>query len=151
MVSAAAERLSKYKVVPETLKETNVSLFSSVDGQKPALEIKLHEHFANQVISQVDFISLVKTLTQTCDLLVEVGTGKVLSGLVRDIADVNKSNFFPVESKPRLDRDLNTMLAALFVHGGEIKWQALYENRLLRPFVPAAERWYKWQWYKWQW
>ena len=45
-----------------------------------------------------------------------------------------------MESKPGLDRDLNVMLAALFTHGGDINWETVYENRLVRPFVPASQR-----------
>ncbi|BAY46765.1 beta ketoacyl-acyl carrier protein synthase [Scytonema sp. HK-05] len=140
LVSAAAKHLSQYELVPETLLETPFALFSSLDGRQPAQGLRLREHFANQVVAQVDFISLVKTLVQKSDLLVEVGPGKVLSGLVRDIVGSEQPKCFPVESKAGLDRDLNTMLAALFVHGCEIKWEALYEGRLVRPFVPASKR-----------
>ena len=140
LVSAAAERLRQHELVPETLLETVLPLFSSVDGRQPAPGLVLREHFANQITAQVDFVSLVKTLVQTCDLLVEVGPGKVLSGLVGDIAGPNGPPCFPVESKAGLDRDLNVMLANLFVRGAEIKWETLYEERLVRPFIPASER-----------
>jgi hypothetical protein len=98
----------------------------------------LKEHFATQIVAQVDFISLVKNLKEECDLMVEVGPGKVLSGLVE--ATDTSVLCFPLESKPGIACDLNTFLAAYFVQGGEVNWPALYEQRLVRPFVPAAER-----------
>ncbi|GAB1542179.1 hypothetical protein NUACC21_48530 [Scytonema sp. NUACC21] len=140
LVCAAANHLQQYELVPETLSQITVPLFSSMDGQQPPQGLPLRQYFGNQVVSQVDFISLAKTLMQSCDLLVEVGPGKVLSGLVRDIVGSEQPNCFPVESKPGQAQDLNVMLAALFVHGGEINWEALYEGRLVRPFVPASER-----------
>ncbi|MBG1269561.1 type I polyketide synthase [Nostoc sp. WHI] len=140
LVSAAAERLGQHELMPDTLEKMTVPLFSSVDGRQPLLGLPLREYFANQVLAQVDFVSLVKTLVQTCDVLIEVGPGKVLSGLVNDIVGPNGPHCFPVESKPGLDKDLNTMLSALFVYGGEINWETLYENRLVHPFVLASER-----------
>ncbi len=140
LVSAAAEHLKKYAPVPELLEETAIKLFSCVDGQQVKRGIKLREHFAHQVKAQVNFIAVVKKLAQECDLLIEVGPGKVLSNLVRDITEPSGSVCLPIESKPGLDRDLNTVLANLFVHGGEIKWEALYHKRLVRPFVPASDR-----------
>jgi enediyne polyketide synthase len=138
LVATAAEHLRKQQLIPKQLEQINVSLFSSVDGQQQNQGLSLREHFANQMLAQVDFVSLVKTLSQTCDLLVEVGPGKVLSGLVSDINDTKRASCFPVESKPGLHKDLHVMLAAIFVHGNEIKWEVLYENRLVRPFVPVS-------------
>jgi len=140
LVAAAAENLRQEELIPEHLKKTKVPLFSSVDGQQLESGLPLREHLANQILAQVDFVSLVKTLEQTCDVFVEVGPGRVLSGLVNDINDSQGVTCFPVESKPGLHRDLNVMLAAMFVRGSEIIWEALYENRLVRPFVPASER-----------
>ena len=140
LVATAAEHLRQQELIPDRLEKINVPLFSSVDGQQIEPGLPLRDHFANQILAQVDFISLVKTLSQNCDLLVEVGPGKVLSGLVSDITDSNGISCLPVESKPGVHRDLNVMLAAIFVRGSEVKWEALYENRLIRPFVPASER-----------
>jgi len=140
LVATAAEHLRQQELIPDQLEKINVPLFSSVDGQEIKTGLPLRDHFANQILAKVDFISLVKTLAQNCDLLVEVVPGKVLSGLVNDITDGNGISCLPVESKPGVHRDLNVMLAAIFVRGSEVKWEALYENRLIRPFVSASER-----------
>ncbi|MEH2270500.1 MAG: SDR family NAD(P)-dependent oxidoreductase [Nostoc sp.] len=140
LVSEAAEYLHNYELVPDTLLKTTISLVSSVDGKQPPTGLQLRDHFAHQVLAQVDFVSLVKTLEQTCDLLIEVGPGKVLSGLVSDINGLQGLQCLPVEAKPGFDQSLNMMLANVFARGHDINWKALYEGRLIRPFVPASER-----------
>ncbi|MFM6844663.1 MAG: hypothetical protein ACKPKS_12885, partial [Dolichospermum sp.] len=52
----------------------------------------------------------------------------------------NSCQCFPLESKSGNDSDLNSFLAYYFVNGGDIKWSELYKNRLVRPFIPAAEK-----------
>ncbi len=140
LVSGTAEHLKNHASVPEKLGEITTQLFSSVDGQQVQPGLKLREHFAHQVTAQVNFVALVQKLAQSCDLIIEVGPGKVLSGLVKDILEPSSFLCLPVESKPGMDRDLNTVLASLFVHGSEINWEALYEKRLVRPFISASNR-----------
>jgi enediyne polyketide synthase len=140
LVAEAAEQLQNYELAPNTLKKTTLGLVSCVDGQEPPTGLQLRDHFAHQVVAQVDFVSLVKTLEQTCDLLIEVGPGKVLSGLVSDINGLQGLQCLPVEAKPGFDQSLNMMLANVFARGHDINWEAVYEGRLVRPFVPASER-----------
>ena len=46
----------------------------------------------------------------------------------------------PVAGQPERDADLNAVLARAFALGVEVRWEALYEGRLVRPFVPADQR-----------
>jgi len=141
LVSAAAEHLRRCELVPNILPNSiHVEIFSSVDGSRVNPELRLREHFANQVLAQVNFVSLIETLEQKCDLLIEVGPGKVLSGLVSNITGQNKLKCLSVESKPQLDWDLNSTLSTVFVCGSDINWAVLYEGRLIRPFLQASER-----------
>ncbi len=137
-VKSAAEYLQKNAPIPEQLDNLSVSLFSSINGEEINPGINLKDHFANQVISQVNFISLVEKMTTKCDLMVEVGSGRVLSGLVGAIP--NSCDCFPVDSKPGNNLDLSNFLASYFVNGGDIKWEELYKNRLILPFIPASEK-----------
>lgn len=139
-MTSSAQHLQTATFVPEALEDLSVSLISSVRGAQVQRGMNLREHFAKQVTSQVDFISLVKAIAPQCDLLVEVGSGQVLSGLTSAILGSNAPICLPVESKPKSDQDLNQVLATFFIYGGEINWEALYENRLVRPFVPASQR-----------
>ncbi len=138
LVAAAAERLREEAPVPETLGETAVPVYSGVDAQPVPAGADLRAHFGNQVVAQVDFISLVERLAQDCDLFVEVGPGRVLSGLVNAITG-GAPSCLPVASEPGADRDLNMALASLFARGAELAWDELYAGRLVRPFVPASE------------
>lgn len=92
----------------------------------------------------MDFITLVQDMSKDCDLLLEVGPGKVLSGLARTIIAASNEedvpSCFPLETEPEQDKDLHHFLARYFVQGGNVKWQALYEDRLIRPFTPVDER-----------
>ncbi|MEO0373277.1 MAG: SDR family NAD(P)-dependent oxidoreductase [Cyanobacteria bacterium P01_A01_bin.17] len=138
LVAPAAEQLRHHELIPETLDAIETPLFSSTHGQQIQPGLLLREHFANQILEQVDFIALVETLQQRCDLLIEVGPGKVLSNLANTICD--RLVCLPVESKTGLDADLNAVLAAMFVRGQQISWENLYQNRLVRPFVPSSAR-----------
>lgn len=137
-VAGAAERLRTEAPVPAVLPATGPALFSSRTGDRVAPGLPLADHFAGQVTAPVDFVGLVRRLHECCDLLVEVGPGRVLSGLVTDI--VAEGACLPVAGQPHTDRDLNTVLAVAFVGGIDVRWDALYEGRLVRPFVPASER-----------
>ncbi len=140
LVASSTQQLIATTVIPETLKSLPIPLISSVQAAQVYAGMNLRAHFAEQVTSQVDFISLVEAISLQCDFLVEVGPGQVLSGLTNVISNNQLPLCLPVESKPSGDRDLNQVLANFFVHGGEINWEVLYENRLVRPFVPASQR-----------
>jgi len=140
LVSEASERLRRDAPVPEGLESTAVPVYSGVDARRIEPGTNLREHAARQVVAQVDFVGLIDRLNQECDLFIEVGPGRVLSGLVTGINVADGVPCFPVAAEPGLDRDLNLVLANLFVRGGEIRWEALYERRLVRPFVPVSDR-----------
>ncbi|RCJ30593.1 beta-ketoacyl synthase [Nostoc minutum NIES-26] len=140
MMSSAAAFLQEQAQIPQKLTATSIPLFLSGDGKRATEGLELRQHFAHQMLSQVDFISLVKTMESECDLMVEVGPGKVLAGLVEATTASPNLVCLPLESKPGRDRDLNTVLGSFFVRGGEINWQVVYGNRLVRPFVRASQR-----------
>jgi enediyne polyketide synthase len=140
LVSEAAEYLREYEHIPEVLAEPSVEIFSCIDPHPPVAGINLREHFARVVLSQVNFITLTEAISQKCDLLLEVGPARVLSGLVSDISDSQGVACFPIEAKVGEDRALNVALAEVFIRGSHINWSALYQGRLVHPFVPAAER-----------
>lgn len=140
IVASASQYLQTCAPIPDRLGNTAVPLFSSINGLQVIPGLNLREHFASQVLAQVNFVSLVKTLAQNCDLLIEVGPGRALSGLANDITGASGPLCLPIASKPGVDRDLNTVLASLFVYGSDINWEALYEGRLVRPFVRVANR-----------
>jgi enediyne polyketide synthase len=138
MVAESAERLRREATVPETLTKLSTTLFSSVTGQRVQMGTNLRHHFADQAISPVNFIALVDSISSECDFMVEVGPGRVLTGLVT--ANTNQSRCLSVESMPGSVQDLNFLLATFFTHGGTVNWDILYANRLVRPFVPVSQK-----------
>ena len=133
---AMASLFGSHKQAEELILASVYALIANIN--RP--ELRLREHFANHVLAQVNFVSLIETLEQKCDLLIEVGPGKVLSGLVSNITGQNRLKCLSVESQPQLDWDLNSTLSTVFVCGSEINWAVLYEGRLIRPFMQASER-----------
>jgi enediyne polyketide synthase len=140
LVASAAEALSKEKLLHRSLPELNIRLFSSMTGKFLEPGISLRQHFSKQILSPVNFLSMIRSMAEACDLFIEVGPGQVLSNLVNDITGPKGPRCVPIESRPSRDHDLNTMMAELFTHGVDINWSVLYEKRLIRPFVPPSER-----------
>jgi acyl transferase domain-containing protein len=138
-VAMAAEKLKNNWPIAEKLGKLDCPIHSGIEGKIITDNTDMKKYFSNQIISKVDFISLVKNISNECDLLLEVGPGKVLSGLVQAINTDSGVNCFPVESKEGNDLDLNKILGICFVHGINIDWKAVYENRLVRDFVPSSE------------
>lgn len=133
----ASDGLREQAELPKRLKN-NIPIISGMTGQVLEQGIALNEHFSDQVLAQVDFVSVTKTLRQSCDSLVEVGTGRILSNMVQQ----TDASFMclPVESQAMDESDLNRLLAHYFVQGGKINWAELYDSRLIRSFIPASEK-----------
>lgn len=140
LAAPAAEIIAAQKILPPNLGHLDCKLFSSTDGKEIKPGINLSSHFAEQLKSQVNFIDMVHAIANECDMMLEVGPGRVLTGLVKDIQNGKPILCLPLASAPEGEIDLNCALAALFVHGAEMHWPVLYENRLIRPFIPSTER-----------
>ncbi len=139
LVQQAAETLRQEAPLSDESVQLRVPFISGMDGEERKTLENAREYFAEQVIHPVHFVSLLSSLKDKCDLLVEVGPGRVLTGLVADYLQ-GELICYPVESRAGMDRDLHQFLAVYFVHGGEVNWHVLYENRFVRPFVPAEEK-----------
>jgi len=131
-VKEAADKLLEIDIfencVPKNTGSRLPKIISSVNGKEVPHDLDLRLHFSTQVISRVDFISMLKTISDNCDFMIEVGPGRVLTGLV---GNISKSVVcLPIESSPSIARDLNTVLASYFVRGGKVNWSELFSNRL---------------------
>ncbi|MCD6185421.1 MAG: SDR family NAD(P)-dependent oxidoreductase [Deltaproteobacteria bacterium] len=140
LAAKAFDILKSDSSIPLNLPPTKLKLFSSVNGQEIKEGLSLRDHFADQVLARVDFISMVKSMAGMCDLFVEVGPGRVLSNLVNEITGPDGPVCFPVESLPHNNQDLNRLLGILFTHGIDIHWNNLYKGRLIRPFTPVSQK-----------
>jgi len=139
-VHRSAQILREQAKIPDHYVGHGIVLLSGIEGRVITDGTDLREHFAQQIVSPVNFIALVNSIASLCDLLFEVGPGNILSNLTRAIVGESSLLCLPVESRPGLDKDLNTALAAYFVHGGNIHWDALFEHRLIRKFVQPSQR-----------
>lgn len=95
---------------------------------------------AFEIADEEDAEPMLRALAERADLILEVGPGRDLSLAALERLGRDGVPCLPVESRPANDRDLNAVVAALFAHGHDLGWSALFEGRLVRPFVPARER-----------
>ena len=142
-VKEAADLLSEnnlFETIADNQKKdaTFPKIISSVNGKPVDKNLELRKHFSSQVISKVDFISTTKTIAENCDFMIEVGPGRILSGLVSGIS--KDFACIPVEPTATTTKTVNSVVASYFVRGGKVNWSAFYKNRLVREFVPATER-----------
>jgi NAD(P)-dependent dehydrogenase (short-subunit alcohol dehydrogenase family)/acyl-CoA thioesterase FadM len=139
-MTPAAEKMAKTIMLPSELLNPKMQVYSSLDGQEVLSGHDLPGHFIHQITAQVHFSAMVESIAESSDILIEVGPGRVLSGLVNHGARQDHSVCMPVESSPFETLDLNQLLARLFVSGTEINWDNLYANRLVHPFVSADKK-----------
>jgi len=139
-VQRAAEVLLREARVPETLAPSAVEILSSTDGRLLAPGTPLRRHFSEQAVQQVHFSKAVRAIASRCDVLVECGPGRVLTGLARDNLGEAGPMVGSVAARVDDQDDLHATLAHLFVSGCNLRWELLHENRLVRPFVRASER-----------
>ncbi|MDD5276970.1 MAG: SDR family NAD(P)-dependent oxidoreductase [Methylovulum sp.] len=143
LMQNAAENLRSQSQFPIMSDSLSAALFSSVSGEEVIKAIDLKEHFSSQIVAPVQFMKLVQKMDSGSDLLIEVGPGRVLSGLTGAIIDVDsrgQNSCVSIASRPDSSKDLNTVLARAFIQGADINWEALYENRLVRPYVSPSAR-----------
>lgn len=136
----ASRKLLTTSLLKRSFKPLEPILYSCMDGQIIKGSVNLGKYFSKQVITEVNFVELVESLSKKCDLLIEVGPGKILTDLVSSITKKNPILCLPVESSPQNDKDLNIILAELFIRNIPINWDELYSGRLIRPFVPASRK-----------
>ncbi|GAB4194915.1 MAG: hypothetical protein Tsb002_26900 [Wenzhouxiangellaceae bacterium] len=138
MNTAADAFKQQLQLAAETV-DPAIRLVSSMDGNEVAGQCALREHLSRQIVTQVNFIAAARRMRESCDLLIEVGPGRVLSGLLEQVSgDANAC--LPVASREGQDQDLHLALAHAFVRGANINWLRLYDRRLVRPFRPADQR-----------
>jgi acyl transferase domain-containing protein/NAD(P)-dependent dehydrogenase (short-subunit alcohol dehydrogenase family)/acyl-CoA thioesterase FadM len=140
MCEDAARQVAGMDMLAREMGSADCRIYSSTDGRPLEPGLRLSEHFSRQIRSRVDFIAMIDAMGRDCDLMIEIGPGRVLSGLTGAILGDAPVRSLPVEASAGQATDLNRALAALFVRGAAIDWPTLFENRLIRPFVPAGQK-----------
>ena len=132
---AAAVPVLAAQLARENFFRLKRSVVSTVTGGPLDGDEDLRELLCRQVTSPVRFSQALGALLgadgDAIDLLIEVGPGAVLSGLVRDTAEV------PVVALDAGGASLKGLLQAVgaaFALGAPVKTAALFAGRFLRPF-----------------
>jgi len=139
LVEGASMVLRRTHLLPERLGPLTATLLGCGDGLELQPGLDPREHFARQALDPVDFIALARAMAARCDLLLEVGPGTVLSKLSAAVLGKDGPPCLALEPSPGGTRGLHRALAELFVRGCSPHWEALFANRLIRPFVPVGE------------
>jgi enediyne polyketide synthase len=126
-------------------------VISSVTGETLEPSDDIVRHVADQVTAPVQFVRGASRLLEKADIILEVGPGRVLSGLMQPLvlkrgegseAPVNVGPF-PIEGRTSdLGEltDFNLALGAMFVQGYPLRLERVHEGRLIRPFIPAQQK-----------
>lgn len=130
LVAAAGPTLAKH-LAREEFHSLQRVVASTVTGARYGSNEDLRKSLYRQVTSPVRFIEAVNAVIGEVDLLIEVGPGKVLSGLVSEFVNI------PVVAVDAGGPSLRTFLQAVgaaFALGVEIDHEALFGKRFTRPF-----------------
>ncbi|HEV2377052.1 MAG TPA: type I polyketide synthase [Streptosporangiaceae bacterium] len=109
---------------------------STVTGEPLAADTDIPALLHRQITSPVLFWQALLAAAKDVDLLVEVGPGRVLTGLARDIVDV------PAVALDTDDESITGLLrtaGAAYVAGAPLCHEALFDGRLIRPLEVGAE------------
>lgn len=130
LVAAVGPALAKH-LAREEFQSLQRVVASTVTGVRYELNDDLRELLYRQVTSPVRFMEAVSAVINELDLLIEVGPGKVLSGLVSEFVNI------PVVALDACGPSLRPFLQAVgaaFALGVEIDREALFCGRFTRPF-----------------
>jgi len=139
LVASAGEAFAAACELPETVPASDVRVLSTMEGAEIEPGFDLRSHLVRQIVTPVDFVSATARLADSCDLVIESGPGRVLSNLIGQTTG-RSLPVFPVEGKAGADADWNTAVAQAYLRGIDVDWAEFFAGRLVRPFVPAADR-----------
>jgi enediyne polyketide synthase len=129
-VEPAAEGLKRY-LAPREFRPLTRTVLSTVTGDALPADTDLRHLLVRQVRKPVRFSEAAAGMADGADLLIEVGPGRVLSGLMEKIA--------PDVPAVALDTDGNslagllTAVASAYVLGAAVRTEALFADRFTRP------------------
>jgi malonyl CoA-acyl carrier protein transacylase/NAD(P)-dependent dehydrogenase (short-subunit alcohol dehydrogenase family)/acyl-CoA thioesterase FadM/3-hydroxymyristoyl/3-hydroxydecanoyl-(acyl carrier protein) dehydratase/acyl carrier protein len=140
LASHAAQVIRNEPFLNKKSGKISTRIFSSFMGKEVPDRIFLNHHFSDQILAPVNFMSMIQNMAKYCDLFIEAGPGRVLTGLTNSITADPGPFCYPIESAAFQDEDLNRAMAALFIHGVNLRWEKLYSGRLVRHFTPVSEK-----------
>ncbi|APU15745.1 type I polyketide synthase [Actinoalloteichus fjordicus] len=133
LVAPASAALARY-LTGVDLRSVRRPVASSVTGTLLTPETDLSALLRDQVVRPVLFRQAAAEASAGADLLIEVGPGRVLTGLVQEITPAVPSVALDVEADSL--RPLLSVVAAAFVLGASVRTEVLFEHRVIRPLPP---------------
>lgn len=122
-------------------KRPELKFFRGTDGQALDPATDLRSYLAQQMTDPVNFVALARSLEAEADLIFEVGPASILSGLFKRMNPAaSRSVCWPTESRPGHDADYKAALAVAYTRGVPVRWEELYRQRFVRPFVRPDEK-----------
>ncbi|MFC4586695.1 type I polyketide synthase [Sphaerisporangium corydalis] len=135
LVAPAADEFG-VRLAEEEFGPVSGQIVSTVTGVVLSPDTDIPELLRKQITDPVLFTQAVEVAAKDMDLLVEVGPGRVLSGLAASVTDV------PAVALDTDDESLTGLLrvaGAAYVAGVPIVHEELFHGRLLRPLEVGTE------------
>ncbi|WP_372364434.1 SDR family NAD(P)-dependent oxidoreductase [Candidatus Uabimicrobium sp. HlEnr_7] len=123
--------------LPSQTSPLNIDFISGIDG-KQYRSINIREYLQQQITSSVDFVNTLQKMASSCDIVIEVGGGRVLSNIAHHV-DQSKL-YLPVESTSGTNSDLCKIIAVLFSRGVVINSSPLFKDRIIHPYIKPQSR-----------
>jgi enediyne polyketide synthase len=130
LVAAAAQPLAEH-LAGEAFQPLQRTVVSTVTGSPIADREDLRSLLCRQVTAPVRFIDAVTKAAEEVDLFLEVGPGRVLSGLAAEFANVP---VVALDASSAFLKGLLQAIGAAFVLGAPVDHRALFADRFTRPF-----------------
>ncbi|MFD6076295.1 SDR family NAD(P)-dependent oxidoreductase [Streptomyces hydrogenans] len=135
LMEAAAEELAAH-LTSIAFQPLTRRVLSTVTGRELTPETSLRDLLRDQVVQPVRFAEALEQALSEADLVLEVGPGRVLSKLTRDMApDIP---VIPLETDSDSLAGILRAAGAGYVLGAHLQHAALFHGRLLRP-LPSGD------------
>ncbi len=139
LMSEAVSEFSQNISLSQVFQNKGIEFISGIDAQPLQNNQSIEAYLSRQILAPVNFAPLMRAVGEQYDLILEVGSGRVLSNLA-SLTLGDQVPLFHLESKPNDFTGLHQFLAAFYVMGGSFNRHLLNEDRLIREFIPARER-----------
>ncbi|MEZ0075134.1 SDR family NAD(P)-dependent oxidoreductase [Planotetraspora sp. GP83] len=135
LVAPAADALGAYLEIEE-LGPIERQVVSTVTGEVLPTDTDIAGLLRRQITDPVLFTQAVERAAKDIDLFIEVGPGRVLSGLAADVTDVPA---VPLDTDAESLTGLLRAVGAAYVIGVPVVHEELFQGRLVRPLEVGAE------------
>ncbi|TDP64925.1 type I polyketide synthase [Actinokineospora alba] len=136
LVQPASDAMTE-KLAEFTFTRPTRDLVSTVTGDLLDPDTDLRVLLRDQVVFPVRFHEAAAKAAAGADLAVEIGPGRVLAGLLRDIAQ--DTPVLSVDTDSQSLSSLLSIVGAAFALGAEVNTQALFADRVVRPLPLDVE------------